>query len=242
VNLNENQLLSVLAIFVIGVFAFNALLQYNISFELSKQSNELKNFLQAFSSISIQSSSNDNALNSQENSSSNSESTSNNLKTEEELIAELIPRGTPEIYGEELGVSFEKPIDSLNILALLDGDLYSNGQIKFSDLSSEEQERYIEIGSMISCEYCCNAKTLVFEDGKPACGCSHSAAMRGLAKYLLKFHGSEYSNEEILSELSDWKALFFPKPTIEKALQLQSQGKKIDSRTLNELPEMTGGC
>ncbi len=153
----------------------------------------------------------------------------------EKAVETVIPRGTPVVYGSELNVSFDRPTESLDMLAALDGDLYSDGKLKYADLSDEQKKRYLRVGASIACEYCCGAKTLVFSDGQPACGCQHSAAMRGLAKYLLTNHENEYSDQEILGELTKWKALFFPKQTIAK--YLQAGGSSITS-----LPDMVGGC
>ncbi len=158
------------------------------------------------------------------------------------IVEQVIPRGTPAIYGDELKVSFDQPVEGMNALAKLDGDLFPDGQLKFADLAPNEQARYIKVGSMIACEYCCGAKTLVLSNGKPACGCAHSAAMRGLAMYLLKNHASEYTNEQLLQEMSNWKALFFPKQTIQKAMKLQAQGQGVNANSLNQLPDMVGGC
>ncbi|MBI2583351.1 MAG: hypothetical protein HYW25_01670 [Candidatus Aenigmarchaeota archaeon] len=159
-----------------------------------------------------------------------------NAATLQEAIDAVIPRGVPAVYGEELGVSFDKPQESLNILANLDGDLYDNGKLHFADLTAEQQESYKQIGASIACEYCCGATTLIFSNGQPACGCAHSAGMRGLAMYLL-INNPEMSNEQILDELTDWKALFFPKEMVAKYMQQNglTQGAA-------ELPDMVGGC
>lgn len=147
---------------------------------------------------------------------------------------DFMPKGSPAIYGTELGVSFDDALGSLNVLAMLDGDLYSDGKLKFSELSSAQQERYLKIGSSIACEFCCGANTLVFSDGQPACGCSHSAAMRGLAKHLLTNHGSEYTDQQILDELTKWKTVFFPK----QMLARYASGKV----SVGSHEEMVGAC
>ena len=51
--------------------------------------------------------------------------------------------------------------------------------------------------------------------------------MRGLAKYLIKNHGAELSNDQILEELGKWKTLFFPSKLMQKAAVLQSQGIEL---------------
>ncbi len=160
----------------------------------------------------------------------------------EALVKQIIPTGVPPIYGQELGVSFDKPVEGLQVLSALDGDLFPNGKLHFSELGKDEQARYIKVGSMIACEYCCGAKTLVTTTGKPACGCAHSAAMRGLAMYLLKNHAKEYSDEQLLDQMSKWKTMFFPKQTIQKAMKLQAAGKGLNAGSLNQLPDMVGGC
>jgi len=88
-------------------------------------------------------------------------------------------------------------------------------------------ERYIRIGSSISCEYCCGAQSIIFSNGERACGCAHSYAMRGLAKYMLIEH-PDVSDAVILEELGKWKVLFFPGVHEQKAQALEAQG--IDSK------------
>ncbi|MEE8423001.1 MAG: hypothetical protein V3S49_00510, partial [Thermodesulfobacteriota bacterium] len=105
---------------------------------------------------------------------------------------------------------------------------------------------YTNIGSQISCQYCCRAKTLVKEDGKAACGCAHSIMMRGLAAYLLKNH-PEFSDERILEELNTWKVTYFPKQTLTAKLQeMEKTNEEGIKEILNEfpdfLPRMVGGC
>ncbi len=158
------------------------------------------------------------------------------------LFAEVIPKGVPEIYGSELGVSFETPVESMKVLSNLDGDLFPNGKLKVAQLSAAQKERYIKIGTSIACEFCCGATTLVAKDGQPACGCAHSAAMRGLAMYLLTNHGDEMSDGQIIAELSKWKTMFFPKQMMQKAIELKAQSGEISPQSLNQLPEMVGGC
>lgn len=156
------------------------------------------------------------------------------------LLGNLIPKGVPEIYGTELGVSFDDPVKGMDILKNYD-PTYGSKKIA---LEGALLQRYIEVGSMIACEYCCGAKSLVFSDGSAACGCAHSQAMRGLAAYLLKNHAGEYTNDEILGELTKWKTMFFPKQMMQKAIALAQQSgiTDIDPKLLNEIPDMVGGC
>jgi len=85
----------------------------------------------------------------------------------------VIPKGIPAIYGKELGVSFDdvnvknpgKADETIRKLGILDVNL---------NLQGKELERYINIASKISCEYCCGAESIIFSNGQPACGCAHS--------------------------------------------------------------------
>ncbi len=140
---------------------------------------------------------------------------------------DVAPKGVPAVYGAELQVSFDdvsvsnpqKTDATINKLAVFDEQI---------TLSAEEMTRYIDIAGRISCEYCCGAESIIFPNGQAACGCAHSYAMRGLAKYLLKNHGNEYTNDQILEELGKWKTLFFPGPMAAKAKILQQQGIELN--------------
>ncbi|MEK0337932.1 MAG: hypothetical protein QQN41_10915 [Nitrosopumilus sp.] len=137
---------------------------------------------------------------------------------------EIIPKGVPEIYGDEIGVSYDDV--SPNNPRLADATIRKLTEYEDVELTDEQLVRYIAITGAISCEYCCGAESIIFENGKRACGCAHSYAMRGLAKYLVIEH-PEMEDEEILSELGKWKVLFFPGIHEGKAQVLESKG--IDS-------------
>lgn len=140
--------------------------------------------------------------------------------------SEVIPSGVPKVYGKELGVSYDdvSPSDprkaDATIAVLSDFD-------RTITLEGDDLQRYINIASQISCEYCCGAKSIIFSDGSAACGCAHSYAMRGLAKYLITKH-ADVSDDEILVELGKWKVLFFPGIHEDKARVLKEQGIKLN--------------
>jgi len=134
-------------------------------------------------------------------------------KTSLDAVSIIMAHGVPDGYGAEMNVSFDKVQESMNIMKIYDQSQYGNGQIK---LTGDKMNRYIKIGKMISCEFCCSAKTLIFDDGKPACGCAHSQAMRGLMAYLIEKHGNEYSDDQILHELAKWKGVYFPAQMVKK--------------------------
>jgi len=134
---------------------------------------------------------------------------------------DVLPKGAPNIYGDELGVSYNDV--SANNPQLADSTMQKLAEYEDMQLNSAQMERYVKIGSSIACEYCCGAKTLVFSNGERACGCAHSYAMRGLAKYLLTKH-PEMTDLEILDEMAKWKVLFFPGIHEKKAEALKANG------------------
>ena len=141
-------------------------------------------------------------------------------------VNSVIPTGIPRIYGEELGVSYDDVTPSNPSLA--DKTITLLGNLDNSiNLEGANLERYIKIVSMISCEYCCGAESIIFKDGQPACGCAHSYAMRGVAKYLISKHSTEFSDEEVLTELAKWKTLFFPGIMQTKAEALKQNGIEV---------------
>jgi len=164
---------------------------------------------------------------------------------------DVIPKGIPDVYGKELGVSFDdisaanpgKADATIRKLGVLDQQI---------TLTGDNLERYITIVSKISCEYCCGAESIIFENGQAACGCAHSFAMRGLAKYLIKEHGNEFSDDEILEEMGKWKTLFFPGQITQKASVLKEQGIELNYINLasnkyrgieqGATGNMVGGC
>lgn len=179
----------------------------------------------------------------------------------EDAIKLAISQGVPEIYGEELGISFDQVQESINVVKQFD-PTYGKQKIV---LAGDDLQRYIDVGLRISCEYCCGAKSIIRADGQGACGCAHSWAMRGLIAYLVQNHGSEYTNDEILREVARWKAMYFPKQMIQKlASQLQGAEFTPDAASLvlgvdlpdygqggegaplpsdiKDLPSMVGGC
>lgn len=167
------------------------------------------------------------------------------------LSLSSIPKGVPAVYGQELGISYDdvspnnpnKADQTIRKLAFYDVNI---------SLSGDLLQRYIEIGTNISCEYCCGAQAIIFNDGEAACGCAHSYAMRGLAKYLLINH-PDMTNDQILEELGKWKTLFFPGIMAQKAEVLKQKGiefnyinlasnkyRGIEKGATNG--EMVGGC
>lgn len=131
--------------------------------------------------------------------------------------AVIRPVGVPPVYGAAMGISYDDPVAGMNIM--LQYDPYQQVDV----MNQSVLERYIRIGLMISCEYCCGADTMVFSNGVAACACAHSRAMRGLTRYLIEAY-PQMTDREILAELVKWKSLYFPKDASTKAMQLSAQG------------------
>ncbi len=161
------------------------------------------------------------------------------------IKASFIPSGTPEVYGQELAISFDEVQDAINKVQIY-GPTYGEEDKKII-LTGADMDRYKNIGESIACEYCCGVKTLTKEDGSAACGCAHSIMMRGLAAYLIKNHPNEFTDEQILDELTKWKITYFPKQTLStKLTEMEKAGESGIKDLLEEfpdfLPQMVGGC
>ena len=166
----------------------------------------------------------------------------------------VLIKGVPDVYGNELNVSFDRVQESID--AMKKYDPHTNV------LSKADDARYMNITGRISCEFCCTVKMLTNTDGSPACECDHAKAMRGLAAYLIRNHGNEYGDDEILRELARWKGVYFPREMIAKlmheietksyssdikAILMGIQLPEYDPGTVNpqdieNVPDMVGGC
>ena len=124
----------------------------------------------------------------------------------QDLLNNIIPKGTP-WYGQEAGVSFDDPIKAQQLWA----------KARAIQLSTDEQNRWERITNSFTCDYCCGSPqhpTIITR-----CGCAHSAAAQGMAKWFVKYYGDKYSDEEIYGEMARWYALWYPKGTIERIIQ-----------------------
>lgn len=170
-------------------------------------------------------------------------SSSDTIKLQSAL-KQISPVGVPAVYGQELGVNYNDPVNSMNILNQYDDYPGPNGRAsKPINLSASLEARYIKMGSMIGCEYCCGAQALIDNKGAPACACAHSGAMRGLAKYLLQKH-PEMTDDQILNELVKWKILFFPQDMAKEYLATQgvTLSGSSNPQSGSNVPSQVGGC
>jgi len=144
------------------------------------------------------------------------------------IEAQILPKGIPAVYGAELGISYDD-VDINNpqkANALIVKLVALDDPNPKNSLTADQLKRFIEIGNMIGCEYCCGLGVMVTADGGRPCGCQHSWAMRGIAQYLIKNH-PEMTNAQILEEVGKWKTLFFPDNIGQKALVLKQQGIEL---------------
>ncbi len=121
----------------------------------------------------------------------------------QDLVNNVVPRGAP-WYSQETGVSFDDPIAAQQ--------LWAKGQ--GIQLSADEQKRWERIVNSFTCDYCCGSPqnpTIITR-----CGCAHSAAAQGMAKWFIKNYGDKYSDEEIYGEMARWYALWYPGPTVKR--------------------------
>lgn len=143
----------------------------------------------------------------------------------------LVPTGTPD-YGQEAGVTFDDPIAAQRTWKAFE-------QLQ---LTPEQQKRYDKIVGSFTCDYCCGSPqrpTIINR-----CGCAHAQAWRGMTKWFIQKYGDQVSDEQIMGELSKWKALWYPGPTVKRVVQEQSlaSGDTSAPVKLDELPQMVGGC
>ncbi|MDD4467202.1 MAG: hypothetical protein PHQ08_02030 [Candidatus Pacebacteria bacterium] len=181
---------------------------------------------------------------SQENQTPNIEQQSSGGAVINEALLEIIPTGVPAVYGNALSISYDDV--SVNNPRQADATIEVMAKIdRSTELSGSNLNRYIDIlynqHGGISCEFCCGAKAVIFENGSAACGCAHSYAMRGIAKYLIL--NTTMTDEEILSEVGKWKVLFFPEIHVRKASAMKEKGMEIDyiNLTTNENRGMERG-
>jgi hypothetical protein len=149
----------------------------------------------------------------------------------QDAINAIVPVGVPP-YGQQAGVSFDDPLTAQRVL----------GGYESLQLTPEQQQRWQNLVGKFTCDYCCGSPshpTIITH-----CGCAHASAWRGLAKWLIANYGDTYSDEQIFGEMSRWKALWYPGPTVQRVLQedAASSGGTATAANIGNLPGMVGGC
>ena len=189
----------------------------------------------------------------------------------QDAIATVVPTGTPfyalEGQGVEKikGASFDDPITSQKVWASLLGSRRF-GTENAIQLTSEEEQRWKKLTGIFTCDFCCGGPNSVTTIAQ--CGCAHSYAWQGMAKFFIKYY-PQYTDEQILGEMTKWKALWYPQGMIQDYLvytgqqsadtlthggsvgikqQFLQQGSNNQQQTrasatpLSDLPSMVGGC
>lgn len=148
----------------------------------------------------------------------------------QDAVNKIVPTGTPE-YGAEIGVSFDDPINAMNKF----------GALESITLTQEQEQRWSKIVNAFTCDYCCGSPqspTIISR-----CGCAHAAGWRGLARFALSKYGNKVTDEQVLGEMTKWKALWYPGPTVQRFIQEQSSTNAGGAPVkLDALPQMVGGC
>ena len=143
----------------------------------------------------------------------------------EEIIAYVIPKGTPKYAAEGpgveqiRGVTFDDPITSQKIWGSLLGSRRFGTQNEVK-LTAEEEKRWEGIVGKFTCDYCCGGPNSVTVISR--CGCAHSYAWQGMAKFFIKYY-SDYTDEDIMGEMTRWKAAFYPKGVVQDVLVYTGQ-------------------
>ena len=189
----------------------------------------------------------------------------------QDVIAAVVPTGTPfyvlEGPGTEKikGASFDDPLTSQKVWASLLGSRRF-GTANAIQLTPEEEQRWKKLTSVFTCDFCCGGPNSVTTISR--CGCGHSYAWQGMAKFFVKYY-PQYTDEQILGEMTKWKAIWYPKGMIQDYLvytgqqsaetlthggsvgikqQFLQQAPAGQQQThaqatpLDQLPSMVGGC
>jgi hypothetical protein len=188
----------------------------------------------------------------------------------QDAINAVIPTGVPNYVlegpGSErlAGITFDDPIVSQKVWASLLGSKRFGTQNEVI-LNEEETARYERMVSTFTCDYCCGGPTSVTPINR--CGCAHSYAWQGQAKFFIHYY-PELSDEQIMGEMTKWKALWYPQGMIQdymvyngqmsaqqlthggsigiKQQFLNAEGGDASTQAtavpLDELPSMVGGC
>ena len=73
------------------------------------------------------------------------------------------------------------------------------------------------------------------------CDCGHDAALKGMAKIMIKNYGITDANV-VREKALEWQHYFFPRYFMEKALKEKISSGEIDKSVLDELPNQMGKC
>lgn len=96
-------------------------------------------------------------------------------------------------------------------------------------LSKDQEARYQQLISLMTCSYCCGSPTQVTLNKN--CGCAHANAVRGFYRYMIQNYGDKYSDEVLIGESHRWYALWYPKGMIEDYLLATGNSSALPHET-----------
>lgn len=138
----------------------------------------------------------------------------------QDAMTAVVPKGVPFYVAEGeaaqliQGVSFDDPISSQRIWASLSGNPRFGGGLL--QLPEDKEKRFERIAQIFTCDYCCGGPSRVTRIAY--CGCAHSYAWKGMARFFLRFYGDKYNDEQIIGEMTRWKGLWYPQGMIQDYL------------------------
>ncbi len=118
-----------------------------------------------------------------------------------DAIAAVVPKGVP-FYAPE-GISFDDPLTAQKLWKQMG---------KSVQLSADQQQRWQKLVGLFTCDFCCGGPSGVTIISR--CGCAHSYAWQGMAKFFVASY-PDYTDEQILGEMTKWKAVWYPKGMVE---------------------------
>lgn len=134
------------------------------------------------------------------------------------LKSEIIPA-----EGSDANFGLKFDINTFNVLVKYRYNI---------NLSAEEQSILEDALNIVS--PCCGA--IVHK-----CDCGHDAALKGIAKLMIKHYNITDANV-IRENALRWQHYFFPRYFMEKALKEKISSGEIDKSVLDELPNQMGKC
>ncbi len=126
-----------------------------------------------------------------------------------DAIAAVVPTGVP-FYAPE-GISFDDPLTAQKLWRQVGNNI---------QLTAEQQQRWSRIVSLFTCDFCCGGASGVTTINR--CGCAHSKAWQGMAKFFVANY-PEYTDEQVMGEMTKWKAVWYPKGMVEYYLVYNGQ-------------------
>ena len=127
-----------------------------------------------------------------------------------DAVSAVVPTGVP-FYAPE-GISFYDPLTSQKLWTQVGKNI---------QLTPEQQQRWQRIVGLFTCDFCCGGPSSVTIINR--CGCAHSKAWQAMAKFFVANYDDQYTDEQIMGEMTKWKAAWYPKGMVEYYLIYNGQ-------------------